>query len=132
MLRNGTARHSDSPWASPLQLVPKKEDGWRPCGSYHALNARIVHGKFPARHTADFAQLIAARRIFSTIDFVKAYHQIPVHADDIAKTATTTPYGISIFHIRSSGFERPRKHFSSSSMTFSETWISLMHISVRF
>ena len=30
MLRNGTAWRSDSPRASPLHLVPKKEDDWRP------------------------------------------------------------------------------------------------------
>ena len=42
MLRNGTARRSDSLWASPLHLVPKKEDGWRSCGDCRALNARTV------------------------------------------------------------------------------------------
>ena len=82
--RNGTARRSDSPWASPLHLVPKKEDGWRPCGDYRVLNARTVPDQYPVRHNADFSQL-ACRRVFSTMDLVKAYHQIPVHPDNIAK-----------------------------------------------
>jgi cleavage and polyadenylation specificity factor subunit 1 len=84
MLRNGTARRSDSLWASPLHLVPTEEDGWRTCGDYRALNARTVPGQYPVRNNANFAQL-AGRKIFSTIDLVKAYHQIPVHPHDIAK-----------------------------------------------
>jgi hypothetical protein len=119
MLRNGTARRSDSPWALPLHLVPKKEDSWRPCGDYCALNARTVPDQYPVRHTADFAQQLAGRKIFSAIDLVKAYHQVPVHPDDIAKTAIITHFGL--FEFPYSGYATPRKHFSGSSMRFSET-----------
>ena len=97
MLRNGTARHSNNPWASPLHLVPKKEDGWRPCGDYHALNTRTIPDQYPVRHTADCAQQLAGWKFLSTIDLVKAYHQIPVHLDDIAKTAIITPFGLNEF-----------------------------------
>jgi hypothetical protein len=97
MLRNGTAQHSDSPWASPLYLVPKKEDGWGPCGDYCALNARTDPDQYPVQHIADFAQKLAGRRVFPTADLAKAYHQIPVHPDDIAKTAIITPFGLYEF-----------------------------------
>ena len=33
----------------------------------------------------------------STVDLVKAYHQIPVHSDDIAKPATITLLGLYEF-----------------------------------
>jgi len=55
MQRNGTARRSDSPWASPLLLVPKKEDGWRRCGDYRVLNVRTIPDQYSVRHIADFA-----------------------------------------------------------------------------
>ena len=63
MLRNGTARRSDSSWASPLYLVSKKEDVWGPCGDYRAMKATTVPDQYPVRHIAEFAQP-AGRKVF--------------------------------------------------------------------
>ena len=128
MLRNDTARCSDSPWASPLHLVPKKEDGWRPCGDYRALNARTVPDQYTVRHIADFAHHLEGRKFFSTIDLVEACHQIPVHSDDIAKQPLSRHLGFLNFRTRHSGSETPRKHFSGSSMGYSETWTCYAYI----
>jgi hypothetical protein len=42
----------------------------------------------------DFAHVAAGCSIFSKIDLRKGYHQIPVHPDDICKTAISTPFGL--------------------------------------
>lgn len=97
MLANGTARPSESPWSSPLHLVPKKDNGWRPCGDYRKLNARTIPDMYPIRHLHDFTLNIAGCRVFSTIDLVKAYNQIPVFEEDVPKTAITTPFGMFEF-----------------------------------
>ncbi len=78
-------RHSKSPWAFPLHMVPQKNGSWQPCGNYGCFNLITIPDKYPLPN-------MHSCTVFSKIDIVKGYHQIPVVTADIPKTVIITPF----------------------------------------
>jgi cleavage and polyadenylation specificity factor subunit 1 len=90
----GIVRRSKSPWASPLHMVPKADGSWRPCGDYRRLNNLTVPDQYPLPNLQDMSSRMDGCTVFSKIDLVKGYHQVPVAESDIPKTAIITPFGL--------------------------------------
>ena len=99
---------------SPLHMVPKKTPGdWRPCFDYRALNNGTIpdcypilnralnNGTIPDRYPIpniqDFTASLHGTKIFTKIDLVRAYNQIPVEPSDIPKTAVIMAFGLFEF-----------------------------------
>ncbi|KAJ8386199.1 hypothetical protein AAFF_G00176230 [Aldrovandia affinis] len=97
MEKLGIVRHSNSPWASPLHMVPKSDNGCRPCGDYRRLNDATIPDCYPVPHIQDFSARLAGKTVFSKVDLIRGYHQVPVNAEDIPKTAVITPFGLFEF-----------------------------------
>ena len=100
---------SESEWASPLMVArkpcvspckctPKVPcGGWRVCGDYRRLNSITTDDKYPVRSIHDFNAELHGKKIFSKIDLMKGYHQIPVEPEDVKKTGIITPFGLFVF-----------------------------------
>lgn len=97
LIKQGICRPSKSNWSSPLHLVNKTDNTWRPCGDYRSLNAITTPDKYPLPYLHDFMLNIRGCKIFTKLDLQKTFHQVPIHKPDIPKTAILTPFGLYEF-----------------------------------
>ena len=111
MLNQGICRPSKSPWASPLHLVQKKSGDWRPCGDYRMLNSKTIPDRYPLPFQSDCNHMLHGSKIFSKVDLLKAFHQIPIKEDDVPKTAIITPFGLFEFVYMTFGLRNAAQTF---------------------
>ena len=97
MCAAGICRRSNLPWSSGLHMVAKKDGTSRPCGDYRHLKKRTSGDAYPIPHIHDFAAGLSGCKIFSKIDLIKGYHQVPVRMEDVPKMAIATPFGLFEF-----------------------------------
>ena len=93
MLSLGIIRESNSPFASPIVIVKKKDGSDRICVDYRKLNKLTVADPEPMVTAEDLFQRLGKSKYYSEIDLSKGYWQIPVAEKDIEKTAFITPDG---------------------------------------
>ena len=99
----GICAKASSPWASPLHMVTKQDGSWRPCGDYRRLNLISVPDQYPMPNITDLTNNIGNARIFTKLDLLKGYFQVPVHPEDVPKTAIITPFGSYVFYYSTFG-----------------------------
>ena len=64
---------------------------------FRRLNDVTTPDRYPIPHIQDFTANLSGSTISFKIELIKGYYQVPVHPDDIPKTAITTPFGLFEF-----------------------------------
>ncbi|XP_066970150.1 uncharacterized protein [Macrobrachium rosenbergii] len=88
---------ASSLWASPLHVVKKADGLWRLCGDYCRLNVVTTPDHYPLPNMQDLTSALHGAKIFSKMDLLKSYFQVPVHPDDVPKTTIIMPFGVCTF-----------------------------------
>ena len=89
----GFIRGLNSPYASPIVIVKKKNGSDRICVDYRKLNKLTIVNPEPMITAEDLFQRLWKSKYYSKIDLSKGYYQIQVAEEDIEKTAFITPDG---------------------------------------
>ena len=95
-MKIGVIRESNSPYASPVVIVKKRDQKNRIYVDYRTLNKVTVFEPKPLPTAVDQFHK-NGEKYFSMIDLNKGYWQFTIPKEDIHKTAFVTPDGSSEF-----------------------------------
>ena len=99
MLEQGVIEPSDSPWASPVVLVRKKDGSLRYCIDYRKLNDVTIKDSYPLPRIDESLDSLSNTKFFSTLDLASGYWQIGLDEDAKKKSAFCTTSGLFQFKV---------------------------------
>ena len=99
MLRDDVISPSNSPWASPVVLVRKKDGSLRYCVDYRKLNAVTIKDSYPLPRIDESLDMLGNAKYFTTLDLASGYWQIELTEDASEKSAFCTTTGLFQFNV---------------------------------
>ena len=91
LFTRGIIRESDSPHASPIVLVRKKNSELRLCVDYRFLNKITLRDNYPLPFIEDHLDRLHDKCYYTLLDLTDGFHHINVATDSIKDTAFITP-----------------------------------------
>lgn len=93
MLDNDVIEDSESPYSSPIVIVNKDNKDPRFCIDFKKLNEVTVDEECQSLEIKDLITRIGENKVFSTLDLLKGYWQVPLSEESKQYTAFTAPDG---------------------------------------
>ena len=147
MLKLKVIEESNSPWSSPIVIVPKPDGSLRFCNDFRKLNEISTFDAYPMPRVDELIERLGPARFVSTLDLTKGYWQVPLTYRAKAKTAFATPDGLFQYTVLPFGVHgapatfqrmmdkilRPHREFAAAYLDdiviHSNTWeLHLLHI----
>ena len=97
MLKVKAIRPSTSPYRNPIFVILKKDGKGRFILDARRLNAVLIKDQFPLPHIRDILDELRNAKVFSHIDLLSGYWQVPLYEGDRVKTAFATRQGLYEF-----------------------------------
>ena len=97
--QGGQIEPSDSPWASPVVLVTKKDGSTRFCVDYRRLNSLTVKDAYLLPRIDDSLRLLGNQQWFSTMDLASGYWQVAMSPVAKKKAAFVMNEGLFQFRV---------------------------------
>ena len=94
LLANGWIKRSQSPYASPMVCVRKKDSSLRLCIDFRKLNLKTIPDKQPIPRVQDILDGLGGQVWFSTLDMSQAYHQGEILEESRKFTAFSSPWSL--------------------------------------
>lgn len=130
-LKKGIIRPSTSEWISNVVLVKKKDNTLRFAIDYRGLNRVTRKMSAPIPHLRTAVDVLSGASYFTSLDCASGYWSIPMHPEDIHKTAFTTRSGNFEFTVLPYGLTGAVATFQNAmnSLLSGLTWkISLVYL----
>lgn len=98
LLDAGIIRESESPFASPIVAVKKKNGAIRLCVDYRKLNNQTIKDAYALTNIEETFAALTGSKWFSVMDLKSDYYQVEVDEEDKHKTAFVTSMGFWEFN----------------------------------
>ena len=98
LFKNKIIKHSQSPYNTPVWILPKKPDfqgkiKWRMVLDFRKLNEKTIGDSYPSPNINDILDSLGTAKYFSVFDLATGFHHTKMDPKDSHKTAFSTPHG---------------------------------------